>query len=80
MPLRNRTRMVYFRVSDEEFQQFADLRDRHGARSMSDLVRVAMKKMVEHRDEFETDVAERLKRLENSMERLKEVVAGGEKK
>jgi hypothetical protein len=44
--LRPRTRLVYFRVSEEEFQQLDNLCRAGAARSLSDLVRAVMQKMI----------------------------------
>jgi hypothetical protein len=44
--LRPRTRLVYFRISEEEFQQLDNLCRAGGARSLSDLVRAVMQKMI----------------------------------
>ena len=74
--VRNRNRMVYFRVSEDEFKQFKDLCARHGARNMSDLVRSAIKALTSHRsDGFATEVAVRLQQLENSVERLSQTIS-----
>jgi hypothetical protein len=40
--LRPRERLVYFRVSEDEFRQFSTVCEQTGARSMSDLVRNAV--------------------------------------
>jgi hypothetical protein len=70
--LQNRTRVVYVRVSDEEFQRFRDLRQKYGARNMSDLVRVAMETMGRQREtDFENEVTHRLRELETSLDHLK---------
>lgn len=68
--------MVYFRVSEEEFQQFSSLCLQHGARSMSDLVRAALDQLLRQSgDSFEQEVTRRLKQLEVAVDGLKEVVA-----
>jgi len=73
---RNRTRVVYFRVSEDEFQQYRDLCQRHGARNVSDLVRSAIEIMIRHSEsDFERDVAERLRQLQSSVERLNQAMA-----
>lgn len=73
---RNRNRVVYFRVSEDEFQQFTDLCARYGARNMSDLVRSAIKALISHTpDGVAADIAERLKQLEDSVERLNHTMA-----
>ena len=69
--LQNRTRVVYVRVSDDEFRSFRELCQRHGAKNMSDLVRSAMKTMDRLRETtFETEVTRRLTKLECSLELL----------
>jgi hypothetical protein len=69
--LQNRTRVVYVRVSAEEFEHFRDLRQRYGARNMSDLVRAAVETMGRQRDaSFESEVTHRLQILEDALERL----------
>ena len=45
--LRPRTRLVFFRMSEEEYQQFRDLCESRGARSLSDLARTAVFSMFE---------------------------------
>ena len=45
--LKPRNRLVYFRVSEDEFQQFVQLCQKEGARSISDLARDAMHRLVE---------------------------------
>lgn len=44
--LKPRNRLVYFRVSEDEFQQFAGLCEKEGARSISDLARDAMHRLM----------------------------------
>jgi hypothetical protein len=44
--LKPRTRLVYFRVSEEEFQQFNRICESEGVRCLSDLVRSAMERVV----------------------------------
>ena len=45
--LRPRNRILYFRVSEDEFQQFNHICESTGARSVSDLARSAMQNMIE---------------------------------
>jgi hypothetical protein len=45
-----RTRVVYFRISEEEFGQLNRLCETQGARSLSDLARTAMQHMLGHAD------------------------------
>jgi hypothetical protein len=73
---RTRNRVVYFRVSEDEFQQFTELCVRYGARNMSDLVRSAIKALISHTpDGVAADIAQRLQQLEDSVERLNHTVA-----
>jgi len=72
--LRPRNRLVYFRVSEDEFQQFNQICESMGARSISDLARSAMRRMIEQAghngDHDSTDVSEvsaKLSVLETSM-------------
>ncbi|HXU19550.1 MAG TPA: hypothetical protein VN788_03090 [Verrucomicrobiae bacterium] len=44
--LRPRTRVVFFRVSQEEFQQFMHACESSGARSASDFARMAVQRMI----------------------------------
>ena len=48
--LRPRTRVVFFRVSQDEFQQFMDACESSGARSASDFARMAVQRMIDTRD------------------------------
>jgi hypothetical protein len=45
--LRPRKRVLYFRVSEDEFEQFNRICESTGARSVSDLARFAMQNMVQ---------------------------------
>jgi hypothetical protein len=45
--LRKRSRLVYFRVSDLEFEKLMELCRRAGANSLSELVRDAMQRIIE---------------------------------
>ena len=64
--LKPRNRLVYFRVSEEEFEQFTRVCEQEGARSISDLVRSAMSRTVNgsHPDSDEP-VAGRLRKLDD---------------
>ena len=44
--LKPRTRVVYFRVSEDEFLRLMDLCPTHGARSISELARSAMQNII----------------------------------
>ncbi len=58
--LNPRNRLVYFRVSEDEFLQFSEMCTSSGARSISDLARSAMKQMLKNPTE-DAMIAERLK-------------------
>jgi len=74
---RNRMRVVYFRVSEEEFQQFADLCQRCGARNYVRLGRVALEIMRRRNESgFEREVTERLQQLENPVEQILQTMTG----
>ncbi len=64
--LKPRERLVYFRVSEDEFSQFVSVCERAGARSISDLARSAVQRLIAegkvHRES--QDVDERLRILE----------------
>ncbi len=44
--LKPRERLVYFRVSEDEFHQFVSVCEREGARSISDLARNAVQRLI----------------------------------
>jgi hypothetical protein len=44
--LKPRERLVYFRVSEDEFRQFASVCEQAGARSVSDLARNAVQRLI----------------------------------
>lgn len=44
--LKPRSRLIYVRISEDEFQKFMSLCQTEGARSMSDLMRAALQRMI----------------------------------
>jgi hypothetical protein len=63
-----RTRIVYFRVSEEEFGQLDQLRLTQGARSLSDLARSAMSQMLKDSNQPpQDDIAQVLRQLEDAL-------------
>ena len=62
--IKPRNRLVYFRVSEDEFRQFTQLCERHGSRSISDLVRDAMHRLLVEADEEIDGSASRVKVLD----------------
>jgi hypothetical protein len=81
---KRRTRVIFFRVSDEEFQQLEKACESTGARSMSDFARLATRRLIDQQETADESnaVVERLDRIESAIERveqkLREVGASGE--
>ena len=77
-----RTRLVNFRVTDEEFERLKAAADRQGARCLSDFARASMLSQSKSRPDSEPmedrmDLFDRrLAVLERSMSRLVEALAG----
>src|SRR5258707_4502384 len=44
--LKPRERLVYFRITEDEFHQFANVCEQEGARSISDLARSAVQRLI----------------------------------
>ena len=44
--LKPRERLVYFRITEDEFHQFASVCEQEGARSISDLARSAVQRLI----------------------------------
>jgi hypothetical protein len=57
--LKPRERLVYFRVSEDEFRQFVSVCEEAGARSVSDLARNAVQRLIadgrRHREDQDID-------------------------
>jgi hypothetical protein len=63
-----RTRVVYFRISEEEFTRFCDLCEARGARNLSELARIALYSLIQHGGQAPNqDVSDRLTGLERSV-------------
>lgn len=60
--IKPRTRLVYFRISEDEFNKFCGLCEAQGIRSLSELARLAVRSMLE--SGRTTDLSERLSELE----------------
>ena len=64
--LKPRERLVYFRVSEDEFRQFVGVCEEAGARSVSDLARNAVQRLIadgrRHRED--QDIDEKIRVLE----------------
>jgi len=66
--LKPRERLVYFRVSEDEFRQFVSVCEQAGARSLSDLARSAVQRLIadglhQREDQAIDDKVRRLERL-----------------
>lgn len=64
--LKPRERLVYFRISEDEFHQFASVCEQQGARSVSDLARNAVQRLIAdgHRQRENDGIAEKMHKLE----------------
>jgi len=64
--LKPRERLVYFRISEDEFRQFVDVCERGGARSVSDLARNAVQRLITdgNKQRQHDELAEKMHRLE----------------
>jgi len=64
--LKPRERLVYFRISEDEFRQFVSVCEQEGARSVSDLARSAIQRLIANGDRQRNgeELAEKMHRLE----------------
>lgn len=64
--LKPRERLVYFRVSEDEFRQFVSVCEQGGARSVSDLARSAVQRLIAdgQRQREDTELDEKMRTLE----------------
>jgi hypothetical protein len=64
--LKRRERVVYFRITEDEFHQFASVCEREGARSISDLARSALRRLIAepYRDREAENLAPKMELLE----------------
>ena len=64
--LKPRERLVYFRISEDEFRQFVSVCEQEGARSVSDLARTAIQRLIAdgNRHRNGEELAEKMVRLE----------------
>jgi hypothetical protein len=74
--LKPRTRVIYFRISEEEFGKLNELCQAQGARSLSDLARTAMQDMLgQANGHAEADpVATKLETLERMLAELNQAL------
>jgi hypothetical protein len=77
--LRPRSKLVYFRVSEDEYQQLSALCERLGARSLSDLVRTSLLRLnMRGADEDGLEsLAARIERLTRLVEELRQKLDEG---
>lgn len=64
--LKPRERLVYFRISEDEYRQFTSVCEQAGARSVSDLARNAVQRLIAdgQRHQDENQMVEKLRLLE----------------
>ncbi len=64
--LKPRERLVYFRITEDEFHQFANVCEQEGARSISDLARCAVQRLIaeSHKEREGRDMAPKMQSLE----------------
>src|SRR5271163_643895 len=64
--LKPRERLVYFRISEDEFRQFVGVCEQAGARSVSDLARSAVQRLIAdgNRQREDEELADKMHRLE----------------
>ena len=64
--LKPRERLVCFRISEDEFRQFVSVCEQEGARSVSDLARSAVQRLIADggRQRKEDEMTEKMHRLE----------------
>ena len=68
--LRPKRRLIYFRVTEAEFQRVNELCRAEGARSMSDLVRDALDSLCDGRRPDQEGVEMRLRNVETMMQQI----------
>jgi hypothetical protein len=71
--LKPRQRLVYFRISEDEFHKFVALCEREGARSISDLARRAVHRLIAEggRQRDEKELALRIDQLDKLIAEVK---------
>jgi hypothetical protein len=62
--VRPRNRLIYFRVSEDEYQEYNRICESTGSRSISDLARSAMQHMAQNGRDHRDPVSEKLTILE----------------
>ena len=74
--LRPRERLVYFRVTEDEFHQFVSVCEQEGARSVSDLARNAVQRLIAecNRNREDREVTPKVEKLEQIVADLSNLV------
>jgi hypothetical protein len=73
MTIGRRDRLIYFRISEEEFEQIRKACDARGARSVSDLARAAVQEFISPgRSESERELHEIVKSLSTTLEEIRQ--------
>jgi hypothetical protein len=72
--LRPRERLVYFRISEDEFRQFVSVCEQAGARSVSDLARNAVQRLIAdgQRQREDQELDEKIRVLERMIAAVSE--------
>lgn len=70
--LKPRERLVYFRVSEDEFHQFVSVCEKEGARSVSDLARNAVQRLIAecHKNREDRELTPKVEKLEQAVAEL----------
>jgi predicted CopG family antitoxin len=75
--MRARTKLVYFRVSEEEYTWLHEMCRQTGARSLSDLVRTFLRERRDGAGGSVEELRERIEKLTLLVEKLDEKLDGG---
>ena len=69
-----RQRVIYFRITEDEFADFSNLCEQQGARSVSDLARKAIGRLLAdgHRQREDRELIERIQTLESLVVQMSE--------
>jgi uncharacterized protein with PIN domain len=72
--MKTRQRVIYFRITEDEFSKFAALCEQEGARSVSDLTRKTVLRLIneKHRQEHQQELMKKIENLESLVMRMSE--------
>lgn len=80
--LRPRRRLVFFRIPEDDYERFRGLCEQEGARSVSELARTAVDRLISRQDSIEERMGVMCGNLEKVLNDLMEIVretkSGGE--